>query len=305
MTPRYVIYALTLLWWLLGNFCYAQPGEPIAHICGGCALFHNGNAASHNRDLVQLAANIGAKLRENGYKRLFFHNPGGLHILAAFPVYDPKSSSDPNGIGAFWADIGRLNKTQDARTMHPNQWQLSQQAGLPWAKDADLKRFHQILMNCGVEEVIYYLGGPDVLQNPLEDGQRCVAPFLAAGEPSTVSIAFDAIGHEENGYHKTPGRMEACRELCRWLKGKGHRVYLEPRLGKKVDFWQGSIDGTIARAIYDSQRPDDYKATLAAGEVIRIPTDEAAEADIKNWPAEITPTIRKYATTKAVDVRGK
>lgn len=247
-------------------------GDPIAYVlCGG-------NGAPNLYPATVLWSNysvavdaIGPQIEASGKKRLFWHNPGGHHYIGWTP--DPSNVHNTTQINAAIA------AGIDTREMHINQWLLAEQSSCGFADRNKLKLGHNKLMrDYGVEEVIYYVGAPEVLANIERDAPLCVEMFLACG--AGVSMAFDASAWSF-------AIIKAGDAVCRFfdsLRLRGVKVYVEPRMTQtQIDEGLGLyVDGTIATAEFDTNFAP--VMNIQPGETIRGPLLPATSV-----PAGVTP----------------
>lgn len=231
----------------------------IAYIlCGGSALPNIKPATNPWVDFDAAALAVGANIEAAGHTRVFYHNPGGHHYLGWTPDdANPLNTTQKNAATALGIDT---------REMHINQWPLAEQSNCSFADRNKLKLGHKRLMrDYGITEVIYYVGGPDVLWNVQRDAPACVEMFLACGEG--VSLGFDFCAWSNTNI--TPGD-ETCK-FFEWLRVRGHKVYVEPRLTQnEVNSGYGLyVDGTVATAAWDTANSPNL--AIQPGETIRGP----------------------------------
>ena len=141
-----------------------------------------------------------------GCTRVWLHNPFGLYVKR-------------NGDRRMWID----------------QWVLAQ--GVMEDEFTDIDAFVQaiqMLRDAGVTEIITYVGSPltlDVEDRNYEHVETLLRPMLEAG----CSLAFDAT----YDWHKG----DETDVLIQELRGRGHRVYVEPWLFADREY--GEIDGVV------------------------------------------------------------
>lgn len=254
-------------------------GDPIAFVLvGGNGPPNEFPATVRFPNFTEAALSIGPTVKAAGIKRVLYHNPGGDHWLGWIPnpanIFDKTQEDAARSIGV------------DVRAMWVNQWNLSEASGCRFADRERLITGHRLLRHFGVEEVIYYLGGPTTLRNAAKEGPACVEMFLACGKG--VSLGFDAVA-----WHHS--RWKAGDDVCRffeWIKKAGAKVYVEPRLSKEqVAAGLGKhVDGTIAFTDFDLGPHFKPDLSIQPGETIRD-LGPAATLEAKT-PAGVTPCYR-------------
>ena len=142
-----------------------------------------------------------------GVVRVWLHNPFGLYVKPG----------------------------DDGRRMWIDQWHLAQGVLPPELTDADaFAEAMQILRDAGVNEIVAYIGSPlmlDVEDRNFDYVETLIQPLLDAG----CSIAFDATYDWRAG--------DEIDLLIQAIRGRGHRVYVEPwLLGDRA---YGEIDGVV------------------------------------------------------------
>lgn len=270
--------------------------RPIAYVlAGGSAHFNVRPAGNGMTNFAEWAIENGPKLKEQGYSRLFIHNPGGLHAKGWMP--NPENAFDSKQLEAA-AKIG-----VDTRLMWVDQWSLAQQSDCRFANDRELKLFHDLLtVQYGITEIMYYVGAPDSLKDPYTDGLAAVKPFTDLGKEA--SLAFDVLGYEP--HPMTDYERERSIKLCEELTKRGHRVYLEPRPAESYQKqFLGKVAGTVAGAYVDKDRPAQLKIAGKLGDVIQLQDSDATEELSLNLPKEVTPLVRAWQTVKASAYEGR
>lgn len=258
--------------------------DPIAFVlCGGNGAPNEHPATVRFLDYFQAACMIGPRIKAAGIKRICYHNPGGDFWLGWNPI--------PTDVHNKSIEDAARRIGIDTRVMHINQWLLAEQCKCRFADRNALAVGHYVLRHYfGIEEVIYYLGSPDIFANAAVEAPRCVEMFLDCG--AGASLAFDAVAWDTS-------RIRHGDDICQWfadLRAKGCKVYVEPRLNAAqiADGIGEFIDGTIAAADFDLGpffKPD---LKSQPGETIRGPivTTESLPADMtrlvrdasdKNW----------------------
>ena len=227
-------------------------------LCGGNSLPNVAPATVLHDDYHAAALSVGPQIEAAGHTRLFYHNPGGNYYLGWTP--DPANPANTTQINAATA-LG-----VDTREMHVNQWLLAEQSGCSFADRNKLKLGHQLLRSdYGITEVIYYVGGPNVLWDIWRDGPAALEMFMACGEG--VSFGFDYCAWDGNP-------IQAGDETCKffeYLRRRGHKVYVEPRLNAaQVAAGYGLyVDGTVASETFDTTFSPNL--SIQPGETIRGP----------------------------------
>lgn len=261
--------------------------EPIADFCCGCASFTGANASNAQTDYTVTAGVIGPQLQANGWTRLMLRYPGGIHTLGFFP--------DPNDFYEGPVTDAAVALGQDTRFFWPNMWQLAKMAKCQFAVDSEIEAFHDSLVGTyGITEIIYYLGGPDVLDDPLIEGLRCLKPFINFTPASSVSFCWDALVHDE--LPVSAEKLARCRRLCDVMRHRGHKVYAEPRPITGVPYWTGYLDGSFCRQVFDENNPTAFAASAPIGERMRLPTLLEDDVTAQSWDATVTPVIRSFDT---------
>jgi hypothetical protein len=246
--------------------------ESVAYVlCGGNALPNVAPAGVLITDYAQCALDIGPNIEAAGHTRVFFHNPGGHFYLGWCPI-----PTDIHNTTVYNAAQARGVQT---REMHVNQWLLAEQSTCGFADRTKLKLGHMRLMqDFGITEIIYYIGGPNVLYDVERDAPACVEMFLNCGEG--VSLGFDACAWDG-------ADIEAGDKTCKFfesLRKRGIKVYVEPRLNQEqVDAGLGLyVDGTISANDFDTEFSPDLD--IQPGETMR-----GFLAPATSVPAGVTP----------------
>lgn len=285
--------------------------EPIAYQnCGGSAHFNEAAAGNVIRDYAAFSLEAAPVLKRQGYKRLFLHNPGGQHALGWMPealdIYrttkpDPANPTGPPITDPHAPIIAAQRAGVDVQLMHVNQWQLAQQSACPFANDRQLRLAFENFVYHGLREIIFYVGPPDVLPDPYEDGLKALAPFTSLGKEA--SIAFDVLGWEQRVF-RSPWHKARSVRLVERLRLDGHRVYLEPRPDPADKTWLGKVDGTVAAEFVDKQRPAADEAAHKLGEKIRLPDGfDTGDQNAKAWPPDVTRLTYLWRTIPAAEVK--
>lgn len=283
---RYLTLCLFALAMFGCRFSYAA--EPFAYtLIGGSAkqnAYPAGVATWHNGS-VAWAIEYGPKLQKQKLTRVLLHNPGGIFHKGWNPnpenVYDPEQMKRPQATGV------------DVREMWVDQWILAEESDCRHANREELRTCVGLLRYYGVTEVMFYVGGPMTLNDPLVDGQRVLEAFLDSGPPANVSFCFDATGDTRFSKWK-PGDRQS--QLFDWLRKRGHRVYVEARVWPDEPKLAKHIDGTVALADFDASpfwKPA-FENAQKYGEVIRI-CDYTTDST-QGWPAHVTPAVRQWWT---------
>lgn len=224
---------------------------------------------------AEWAAEAGPVMEAQGYKRVFLHNPGGQFLM---------------------------NNPSDPHLMLINQWQLAKCHNFSYANDRDLREMYRIFTReCGIKEIIIYLGTPGAITDPYYDGLAAIEPFMNLGP--RISFAFDVLGYEQ---YVWPSEYHEQRALvfAHAVRSLGHRLYLEPRPAATETQWLGLCDGTCAGTTTDLQRPTQLAVSQMFGEVQRLSDNDTDDVDSVNWPTWITPIVRLWRTRHASTVMG-
>lgn len=274
------LHTLAIVLSLCGS---AFAGEPIAYIlCGGSGPYvdHIGGVRClekwGNGTYPGLARWAIPTLKEQGIKRVWLHNPGGLWWKLP---YDGDLTPAENKARA----MDRWGITyQQARGMWPDQWELAKQHGAKWADDEMLHLFHLLLMEAGVEEVVYYFGEPAVASTD-ELRKAYLKPFVHF---RGASLAFDHVSDVES--------FETCKPLFKWIKQQNSkaRIYTEARPESDVPRrpYRRLVDGTIALERRDNQRPEMLANALEHwGETIVLPDPDGMVV-----PEDMTHLMRNW-----------
>ncbi len=221
---------------------------------------------------------------EGRWTRLMIKNPGGWHTIPGTNL-----------------------------KMLPQQWLLAKQKGARFADDSDLVTFHDKMKKAGVVEIILYVGGHQILVDPLAEGRENLAAFKAMGD--LVSFGFDAdtvIPDTNWAYAVTPFVRERTLEHYAELRSQGFKVYTESRWHIDHADWYQHVDGTIALAETDrvaqaNRMPNALRFGPAGKEIIRMTNAGAAHDNltlVRGWPdrAQVTPAMRDYVKFKASDL---
>lgn len=211
----------------------------------------------------EMAEWIGPQFKEQGFSRLWMHNPGGQWNLAGMWDLD-KTHRENREANAERHGLPLKN----TRTMWINQWLLAKMYGCPWADDRELRIFHDRMMaDFGAKEICYYFGGPDHASFDLNYQKACLEPFVRF---EGASFGFDHIVEVPE--------FEACAALFKWVQrlNKTARIYVEARPYEDIPRQLlRNVSGTVATAGFDQNHPvgKDPVAQERArkiGEVIRI-----------------------------------
>ena len=217
------------------------------------------------------AREIGPKVKAGGFTRLWIHNPGGL--WPHFHPFDDSISVNENRANATADGYG------DTRLMWVHQWLVAKAHKLSWADPLALKAFHyQMRADYGVEEIVYYFGGPYVMPPAVQ--KAALADFVHL---DGASFGFDHV--------VTNREFAACQELWKWIDKENPqaRIYTEARPFEGIS---GKLtkhcDGTVATAGFDlnhpvGSKPETQERAKKIGEVIRI-VDKDAQG---NYPAPV------------------
>lgn len=261
---------------------------------------------------IHFAELHGPTLQTNGFTRLLVHNPGGVWARG-WPLDTlPRGAETPtdvyNRVLAAEAEAQALGL--DHRVMHCDQWELAKigsgDSATDIACDEALTAFHHSLtLHYGVTEIIYYIGGPDSLTDPLVDGLQAVKPFTNLG--ADASIAYDLLGYEQLGWRSDWHKAQAKRLLAK-VNSLGHKQYLEPspyytNNVEKAE-WAKLAAGTVTQDTVHVARPETYAQAPEYGEVIRTCTPfDSVAAGVKLWPENVTRCVKDWGFINADDVQ--
>lgn len=275
------ILAALLLGILLAAAAMCEAGEPVAYVLVGGSARQNAfpaGVATWRDGPVLWAIENGPKLKAAGFTRVAFWNPGGIFFKGWLPDDTSMETLYGPTMAAAW------KRGLDPREMWADQWLLAEACKCRHANRDELALAHALLRYYGVKEIIYYLGSPSTLRDPLVDGKRCVEPFMWPG----ASLAFDATADQ-----KLSGWREGDRicQLFDWLRALDHKVYVEARLEPDAPELARHIDGTIALASFDASEfhAPAFKVAAKYGEVLQIVDKPFAVA------AGVTPVKRDWS----------
>ena len=220
---------------------------------------------------TEMAKHYGPQLLDRGYKRLWCHNPGGAWPM--YPYDDPRPATHPDGA---WSHADNRKRAEDnghgdSRTMWIWQWLMMKMCQVKHVADLDeLTAFHYLLTSdYGAEEIVYYFGGPYVL-NDLYFQKLCIEDFVNL---RGASFGFDAL--------KTQEHFKSCAPLFAWIKkcNPSARIYTEPRPYEPIELrYLKHVDGTVAEDFFDvthpvGVKPEVQQQAAAIGERITITAD--------------------------------
>lgn len=233
----------------------------------------------HNKRVKAKARRL--DIERGNWQRVLVMSPGGIHP-------------------------GR-NPANPDYSKYVDQWTYSEQQGYRFACRHELAYFNHRLIAAGVKEIIFYIGRPDMVADPLVDGWESVRPYLEAGPPEAISIGFDAASE---CYCVDPVQPIASWKFVRTLqlfdriRATGAKAYIEsrPELGHSA--WKGHIDGSIALEKTDfGKQGQRLKEAHLYGEVIRMAqTNKSSKPElITAWPDfdQVTPCARMPSLYRA------
>lgn len=240
---------------------------------------------------IQWAEKFGPLLKAQGYTRLMHHNIGGQH-WPAVPVQTDVHTGDRS--------LG-LKRGMDVRGMWINAWQMSEQIGVAQADRSELAASHSMLMELsGLEEIIYYVGSPETLRDPVREGMECLQPYLLPGASLAFDHTFTRWPKAAQPYWKgnEVERDKQVAKLVTKLRKAGHKVYIELRdcIGAPT------VDGTIAELGVDGRYHADLEPYFAFGEVQRIGYGAVTAEDYRSWDKRITPVVGAWEKIEAGEV---
>lgn len=221
--------------------------------------------------------------RGNQWPRIFFKNPYGA-----------------------WRNRTDQPASLDWYNMWFDQELVAERMKVPFAAVEDTRAICQWFLSQGAEEIIFYYGRPDMVEDPLVYGRECLRKFRQCGPANKLSIGFDAASEIS-----ARGSWKLTRTLALFdeLRAEGRRVGIEaiPPVGE--DAWKGHIDFVICLKSFAEKNPDRVQWVLAGGlgdvELIINTNDAKAENDnlgvVKAMPRGTTPLMRRHYAYEQFD----